>query len=616
MWGRWCCTLILLSLLAQCIEVDSLSNRDRLRYRDRVAKMFYHSYNGYMNNAFPMDELASVSCTGKNTWSNNALTLIDSLDTLLVMNNRTEFARAVTWVGDNLHFDLDLNVSVFETNIRMLGGLLSAHSLILDLGIHVPNYNNQLLTLSQDLGNRLIKAFDTPTGIPYGTINLRHGVPPGEIDVTCTASTGTFALEFGLLSLMTGDPRYAYVAKKAVYAVWERKSGINLLGNHINISSGEWLYKESGIGSAMDSFFEYLLKAAIMFNDDDYFKIFLQSYVSIEKYQRIGSVYIDVNMDDGTPVMINFNNLQMFWPVLHGDIDAAAAVGRSMYMIWSQQGFPPERMNLLNGRALERFKGYPLRPELIESLYYLSRAQPYTTQWHDFGVKIFHDLHDRCRTSCGFAGIKDVETMEKDDRMESFFLAETLKYLYLLFDSSGSHWSDRASYLFNTEGHLLPIKWSVGNRVSDFYSKHICPMTKSIFEHPFLHDNTVADFKRCKAHLQQQQKKEEIVKKEEVVKEAPKEEEAATPTDEVTEEQFAIADEVTEDQVPMGDNITEDQVLMMDGVTEEQVVIGEQVTEDQVLMIDEVTEEPIAIDEATQGQASTEDRATTRESAA
>lgn len=172
-----------------------------------------------------------------------SLTLIDALDTLAVIGNYTEFRRVVKILTKKQNFDANINVSVFETNIRIVGGLLSAHLLshryvfnswhqvsarpvaILTndsflmynfrAGVELePGWpcNGPLLRLAEDVGKRLLPAFDTPTGMPYGTVNLRHGVPLGETTITCTAGIGTFILEFGTLSRLTGDPVYEEVS--------------------------------------------------------------------------------------------------------------------------------------------------------------------------------------------------------------------------------------------------------------------------------------------------------------------------------------------------------------------------------------------------------------------
>jgi hypothetical protein len=145
--------------------------------QQRVVAMFYHAYDNYMLHAFPHDELLPLSCHYVDNFGSYALTLIDSLDMLAVLGNRTEFTRAVGLLKEHLSFDIDICVSVFETNIRVMGGLLSAHVLASDASLRLmPTYDGCLLDMALDLGERLLPAFDTPTGIPYGTVNMRNGV--------------------------------------------------------------------------------------------------------------------------------------------------------------------------------------------------------------------------------------------------------------------------------------------------------------------------------------------------------------------------------------------------------------------------------------------------------
>jgi len=66
--------------------------------------------------------------------------------------------------------------------------------------------------------------------MPYGTVNLKYGVPVGETPVTCTAGVGTFMVEFGALSRLTGDPIFENVASRAMDALWKARSPIGLVG--------------------------------------------------------------------------------------------------------------------------------------------------------------------------------------------------------------------------------------------------------------------------------------------------------------------------------------------------------------------------------------------------
>jgi mannosidase alpha-like ER degradation enhancer 2 len=242
---------------------------------NETLRLFNHAYGGYMYFAFPFDELKPTSCSGTDAYFHGmALTLVDSLDSLAVLGLRQEFAHAVERVRVQFlksnGFDIDENVSVFESNIRLLGGLISAHILAVDdnRGILKPvdvvkqeniefqgpskkkdtqfyHYDGKhLLELAHDLGRRLLPAFNTRTGIPYGTVNLRNGVPSDETPITCTACGGSFLLEFAALSRLTGDQSFEHAAHRATVAlIQHRDPDTGLLGSHINVLTGEWTEK-------------------------------------------------------------------------------------------------------------------------------------------------------------------------------------------------------------------------------------------------------------------------------------------------------------------------------------------------------------------------------------
>lgn len=132
--------------------------------RSEVTSIFYHAYDGYIKNADGYDELRPLSCSGINTWSSSSLTLIDALDTLAVMGNFSEFRRVVEHLTTKVNFDKDINVSVFETNIRIVGGLLSAHLLSHKAGVELDAgfpCNGPLLRLAEKVARKLLPAFDT-----------------------------------------------------------------------------------------------------------------------------------------------------------------------------------------------------------------------------------------------------------------------------------------------------------------------------------------------------------------------------------------------------------------------------------------------------------------------
>jgi mannosidase alpha-like ER degradation enhancer 3 len=244
--------------------------------------MFDHAFNSYMNHAYPADELMPLSCKGRyrNSHSsrgdidevlgNYTLTLVDSLDTLALLGKIDEFEQAVLNVIQQTKFDTDLVVSVFESNIRMLGGLLSGHVSAVYLKNKHPNrfkwYSYELLDMAKDLGDRLLPAFNTSTGLPMSRINLKKGITPellsSEKDkFTCTACAGTLLLEFVTLSRLTGDKVFEEKVKKTMDYLWEKRNKVSdLVGTVININDGEWHNKDSSIGAGIDSYYEYLFK--------------------------------------------------------------------------------------------------------------------------------------------------------------------------------------------------------------------------------------------------------------------------------------------------------------------------------------------------------------------
>ncbi|KAF7643964.1 hypothetical protein LDENG_00230450, partial [Lucifuga dentata] len=451
------------------------TEEDMETVRQRIKSMFYHAYNSYLDNAFPYDELRPLTCDGQDTWGSFSLSLIDALDTLLVLGNRTEFQRVALLLQETIDFDIDVNASVFETNIRVVGGLLSAHLLAGRAGVDLePGWpcSGPLLRMAEDAARKLLPAFQTASGMPYGTVNLLHGVSPTETPVTCTAGVGTF-----ILDRLTGDATFENAARRALRALWKTRSEIGLVGNHIDVVSKKWVAQDSGIGAGVDSYFEYLVKGAIMLQDEELLNMFLEYNRAIQNYTRFDDWYLWVQMHKGTVSMPVFQSLEAFWPGLQsllGNLDSAVRTFQNYYSVWRQFGGLPEFYSIPQGYTVDKREGYPLRPELIESAMYLFRATGDHT-YLQLGLDALESIERIAKTPCGYASVKDLRDHQLDNRMESFFLAETIKYLYLLFDPAhflhgggmeevGS-WEEggeggqcvlgAGGFIFNTEAHPL-----------------------------------------------------------------------------------------------------------------------------------------------------------------
>uniref|UniRef100_A0A8C2DKW7 alpha-1,2-Mannosidase n=1 Tax=Cyprinus carpio TaxID=7962 RepID=A0A8C2DKW7_CYPCA len=459
------------------VKGRDFTEQEMSHYRDRIKAMFYHAYNSYLENAYPYDELRPLTCDGQDTWGRYVHRLFLCMLLLsIILGNHTEFQRVATLLQDTVDFDTDVNASVFETNIRVVGGLLSAHLLSKRAGMEVEEgwpCSGPLLRMAEDAARRLLPAFQTPTGMPYGTVNLLRGVNPSETPVTCTAGVGTFILEFSSLSRLTGDPVFENVARKALRALWRTRSDIGLVGNHIDVITSKWVAQDAGIGAGVDSYFEYLVKGAIMLQDEELLAMFHEFDKSITNYPKFDVWLLWVQMHKGTVSMPVFQSLEAFWPGLQsltGDISSATKTFHNYYSVWRQFGGLPEFYSIPQGYTVDKREGYPLRPELIESAMYLYKATGDPT-FMQLGRDAVESIDKISRVNCGFATVKDVRDHKLDNRMESFFLAETIKYLYLLFDpenflhNTGTEFElgglqgdcilSAGGYVFNTEAHPL-----------------------------------------------------------------------------------------------------------------------------------------------------------------
>ncbi|AEO53259.1 glycoside hydrolase family 47 protein [Thermothelomyces thermophilus ATCC 42464] len=569
-------------LLALCVgywPVAAAMRPDRVReLRQETVNMFYHGFDNYMKIAFPEDELRPVSCSPltrdrenprnvelNDVLGNYSLTLIDSLSTLAILASappedgetgpkalrdfQDGVAALVEQYGDGTSgpsgvglrgrgFDVDSKVQVFETVIRGVGGLLSAHlfaigalpitgynprhpgdDLLHPRPVVWPNgfrYDGQLLRLALDLGQRLLPAFYTRTGMPYPRVNLRHGIPfytnsplheaaaPGttadgspEITETCSAGAGSLVLEFTVLSRLTGDPRFEQLAKRAFWAVWYRKSQIGLIGAGVDAEQGHWIGSYAVIGAGADSFFEYALKSHILlsghelpnqtavrpdrasdgwldpntlFNPlsdaenspDSFLEAWHHAHASIKRHlysDRDHPHYENVNLWTGSLASSWVDSLGAYYSgllVLAGEVSEAIETNLLYAAIWTRYAALPERWSIREKTVEGGLGWWPLRPEFIESTYHLYRATK--DPWYLYvGEMVLRDIARRCWTPCGWAGLQNVLDGQKSDRMESFFLGETAKYMYLLYDDQHPLNSLDAAYVFNTEGHPLII---------------------------------------------------------------------------------------------------------------------------------------------------------------
>jgi ER degradation enhancer, mannosidase alpha-like 2 len=425
---------------------------DRKALAERVRAEFLHAWNGYKAGAWGHDDLDPVSNTPRDWYDHTPIymTPVDALDSLIILGFKDEAAKTRAFLDDALEFDRDISVKNFEITIRILGGLLSAHQLTGD---------PRLLAKAQDLGQRLLPVFDSPTGMPYVNVNLKTGAVTDP--QSNPAEVGTLILEFGTLSKLTKNPAFFDKAKRALVAIYDRRSPTTgLVGEGIDVETGAWTSASSHVGGAIDSYYEYLLKCDRLFGDRDCARMWRDSLPAIEKYLEDdgpgGLWYGEADMNTGLRTRPVYGSLQAFFPAvlaMSGDVKRARRLQDSGFSMWTLHGIEPEELDYRQMTVISA--GYQLRPELVESAYYLYH---YTKdpKYLRMGEVMLDDLIRYCRTDHGYTSLRSVVTHEQGDRMHSFFLAETLKYLYLLFEPDAL---DFSRVVFNTEAHPLRKTW-------------------------------------------------------------------------------------------------------------------------------------------------------------
>lgn len=409
------------------------------------------AWDRYREHAWGLDEIKPVS-GGASPYplktAHLGLSLIEALDTLWVMGLDDRFADGVRWVRDHARFDVDGELSVFETSIRLVGGLLSAHHASGDA---------MLLERAHDLAQRLLPAFDTPTGIPYNYINLKTGAVRDP--KASPAGAGTFLTEWATLGKLTGDDRFARAAKRSVVAIYERRSRLGLLGVRIDAVTGKWLDRRATVGSYGDSYYEYLWDGWQLLGDRDCLAMYRVTTAAILQHQqrrRDGRLWFaDVDMETGEEVTAEQDELASFYGGLlaqGGEHRLGAAYTESWAAVQGRFGVLPEGYDYRTGQPTQRSNA--LRPELADAafnLWLLDRSP----RWRHLGRDHFLAMKRWNKARYGYTDLADVTTSPKRqaDHCPGYWWSEQMKYYYLLF-SDTKRFDYKRNYL-TTEGNVL-----------------------------------------------------------------------------------------------------------------------------------------------------------------
>ncbi|KAG0650923.1 Man(9)-alpha-mannosidase [Hyphodiscus hymeniophilus] len=508
---------------------ESSSKVDWLDRREHVKEAFILSWDAYDRYAWGYDEFHPISKHGKQmTPHGMGWIIVDALDTLMLMNLTTRLTHARQWMSESLNYDQDQEVNTFETTIRMLGGLLSAHYLSTTFPELAPLAEDDegapgedlYLEKAKDLADRLMGAFESPSGVPFASVNLKTsaGVPSHDDGgASSTAEAATLQLELKYLSKLTGETYYWEKAEKVIKVIDDNGMDDGLLPIYIYASTGNFRGSNIRLGSRGDSYYEYLIKQYLQTSKEEpiYRELWDEALQGVRKhlitYSKPSEFTVLAERPDGLNNAISpkMDHLVCFMPgtialgVTEGLTEAEARklstwnskkdeemklAGELMQTCWGMYkvmatGLAPEIAHFnIHGppmtesaphqapKSLEdndEWKGdfnvksndvHNLqRPETVESLFYMWRITG-DVMYREWGWEMFKSFmnYTAVAEGGGFTSLQNANVIppQTKDNMESFWLAETLKYFYLLF--SPNDLLPLTDIVINTEAHAFP----------------------------------------------------------------------------------------------------------------------------------------------------------------
>ncbi|PUU82349.1 glycoside hydrolase [Tuber borchii] len=493
--------------------------------KEKVKEAFMLSWNAYEKHAWGNDQFLPVTKTGRQMIPKGmGWIIVDALDTMMIMNLTKPLEKAQHWVEHSLTFDQDSEVNTFETTIRMLGGLLSAHYLSQDLKL-VPvkkAAEDMYLNKATDLADRLLGAYDSLSGVPFASVNLKssEGVPShADGGASSTAEAATLQLEMKYLSKLIGETVYWKKAEKVIEVLDNNGAKDGLVPIFVYADTGNFRGNEIRLGSRGDSYYEYLIKQYLQTKNQEpiYLDMYNAAMSGVKKHLIAKShpshltFIAELPNGIGGDLSPKMDHLVCFMPGLFAlgategltveearkaekgvkwgvrqeeDLKLARELMRTCYEMYNvtATGLAPEIawFNLKHGKSddgelIEEDPSKDIivkprdahnlqRPETVESLFVMWRITG-DEIYREWGWKIFEAFLEHSAVGKGakdgFTSLDNVNEVPptQRDNMESFWLAETLKYLYLLFSPNDLLPLDEV--VFNTEAHPFP-KFDMG----------------------------------------------------------------------------------------------------------------------------------------------------------
>lgn len=451
--------------------------------RVTVKQMTKFAWDSYRRHAWGSNELRPISKRGHSSsifgMGEMGATIVDAIDTLWIMGLKEEYAKARNWIQHNLDFALTAkgDLSVFETNIRFIGGLLSIYALTSD---------KMYLVKAEAIGKLLLPAFDTPTGIPYALVNVitgsakNYGWASGGCSIL--SEFGSLQLEFDYLSVLTGNNIFSNKVQRIRNFLSEIEKPNGLYPLYLHPKTGKWGSVSHSIGGLGDSFYEYLLKHwLITGKKDTHVKdeydaavfaverrmLFESKQSKLWYFANIHGTRIEHKMEHlacfsgGMFALQSANEVNSTVAAHYLELAEKLAHTCHESYVRSAIGIGPEAFRFtsdVEAKAVSvNEKYYILRPEAVETWFYLWRITK-QEKYREWAWDVVMALEKYARVEAGYSGILDVYSLpvNHDDVQQSFLFAELFKYLYLIFADDSILPLDR--WVFNTEAHPFPVR--------------------------------------------------------------------------------------------------------------------------------------------------------------
>lgn len=473
------------------VEEDRLDVISKYR-RDAVKNATRHAWDGYAKYAWGYDELRPVTKRGVDSFSPGlGTTILDSLSTLFLMGETDRYDAGREWVKNSLQFSNVGKVIVFETVIRILGGLISIYHMTGD---------KLYAEKAEELGVRLVSSFESPSGYPWpktflNNSNLRSG-HDHQGDGLYLAEVGSVQLELRALAHLSDQALLKNLRTKSENIIADLQNASShtirlperwkaLLPFSLSLNSGKYQTNMVTLGAPADSYFEYLVKCWLQGGKKErkfwiLFEQVMDGLTSVITYKSsFGDVIVRdvIPSEDGKTIQFHhkMDHFTCFIPgmiVLGIDglplsdhtrrrkwLKIAEDLTETCYKMYSRSpiGLAGENIMLSETDRWRMNGGYNLRPEAVEAMFYMWRFTKHQ-KYRDWAWEIFQNIEKHCRIDTGgYSAIRKAKTRHprKSDIMHSFLIAETFKYLYLIFGPDDELPLDK--WVFNTEAHPLII---------------------------------------------------------------------------------------------------------------------------------------------------------------